>query len=161
MGGSLKLIEASNTNFNNNLVLIDSLLPTILGNAVLDYYSSSRKFIVDITKELEVSNPCSYDLAANHKFYEYKIKRLLMEIALGMMPNTVWTGNYDATGGYLIVKTSGDIVCYHIYNKNEFENYLFNNTRFETGSSSRLGFGTLYQESSKVFMNLNTQIRFI
>ena len=41
-----------------------------------------------------------------------------------MMPSKVWTGEYDATGGYLIVKADGEILCYHIYNKNEFENYL-------------------------------------
>lgn len=40
-----------------------------------------------------------------------------------MMPASVWSGIYDATGGYLIVKENGDVLCYHIYNRNAFENY--------------------------------------
>lgn len=40
---------------------------------------------------------------------------------LGMMPSKVWTGELDATGGYLVVKDNGEILCYHIYNRNEFE----------------------------------------
>ena len=83
-----------------------------------------------------------------------------MEVALGMLPKTVWTGKYDVTGGYLVVKESGDVVCYHIYNKNDFENYLFNNTRFETASSKRNKFGSIYVEGGQQYFNLNAQIRF-
>jgi type II restriction enzyme len=78
-----------------------------------------------------------------------------------MMPSKVWSGEYDATGGYLVVKNDGEILCYHIYNKNEFENYLINNTKLETASSTRHGFGTVYEENDSLFFNLNLQIRFI
>jgi type II restriction enzyme len=90
----------------------------------------------------------------------YKIKRFLTDIALGMMPSKVWTGEYDATGGYLIVKSDGEILCYHIYNKNEFENYLLSNTKLETASSSRHGFGEIYEENGQQYFKLNLQIRF-
>lgn len=77
------------------------------------------------------------------------------------MPSVVWDGQYDATGGYLIVKEDGDVLCYHIYNKNEFENYLFNNTKLETASSGRHDFGSIYQENGDMYIKLNLQIRFI
>ena len=77
-----------------------------------------------------------------------------------MMPSKVWTGEYDATGGYLIVKADGEILCYHIYNKNEFEDYLLVNTKLETASSSRHGFGEIYEENGELFFKLNLQIRF-
>ncbi|MCB0745699.1 MAG: HpaII family restriction endonuclease, partial [Ignavibacteriae bacterium] len=93
-------------------------------------------------------------------FYEYKIKRFLTDVALGMMPSKVWTGKYDATGGYLIVKENGDVLCYHIYNRNEFEDYLLNNTKLDTASSSRHGFGEIYENSGELYFNLNLQIRF-
>jgi type II restriction enzyme len=73
-----------------------------------------------------------------------------------MMPSKVWTDQYDATGGYLIVKGNGDVLCYHIYNRNEFEDYLLNNTKLDTASSSRHGFGEIYKEGNQ----LNLQIRF-
>jgi hypothetical protein len=78
-----------------------------------------------------------------------------------MMPSKVWSGEYDATGGYLIVKEDGEVLCYHIYNKNEFENYLINNTKLDTASSSRHGFGVVYKENEALFFKLNLQIRFI
>ncbi len=46
-------------------------------------------------------------------------------------------------------------------NKNEFEDYLFANTKLDTASTSRYGFGELYEESGCVYFNLNLQIRFI
>ena len=85
----------------------------------------------------------------------------MTDIALGMMPSKVWTGELDATGGYLVVKEDGEILCYHIYNRNEFEDYLLNNTKLETASSTRHDFGTVYKEDSKQFFRLNLQIRFL
>lgn len=85
----------------------------------------------------------------------------MTDVALGMMPSKVLTGQYGATGGYLIVKDNGDVLCYHIYNRNEFENYLLNNTKLETASSSRHGFGKVYVKEGSLFFNLNLQIRFI
>ena len=76
------------------------------------------------------------------------------------MPSKVWGGNYDATGGYLIVKQDGEVLCYHIYNKNEFENYLFNNTKLETASSERHSFGKIYKSGIDFYIKLNLQIRF-
>ena len=77
-----------------------------------------------------------------------------------MMPSKVWDGVYDATGGYLIVKENGDVLCYHIYNKNKFEDYLFNNTRLETASSTRHEFGSIYKQDGLYYFKLNLQIRF-
>ncbi|MCZ8343566.1 MAG: HpaII family restriction endonuclease [Leptospira sp.] len=92
--------------------------------------------------------------------YEHKLKRFLTDVALGFTPGRVWNGKYDATGGYLIVKKDGDVVCYHFYDKTQFEDYLFYNTQVDTPDPSRHRFGKIYQEGSKYFMDLNLQIRF-
>ncbi|MGB0477365.1 MAG: HpaII family restriction endonuclease, partial [Flavobacteriaceae bacterium] len=70
-------------------------------------------------------------------------------------------GSMMRQGGYLIVKNNGDILCYHVYNKNEFEDYLLNNTKLDTASSSRHEFGKLFQENGKIYLKLNLQIRFL
>lgn len=93
-------------------------------------------FIKELLTEINLQNPIGFDVSKGHPFYEYKIKNFLTENALGMTPETVWTGKYDATGGIIIVKVNGDLVCYHIYNKNEFQDYLINNTKFEQASTS-------------------------
>ena len=160
-GGGFEFLETEKRIFSNNLVLIDSLLPQILAEIVYEFYSSKGSKLSDLLLKIENKNPLKFDDSDNHAFYNYKIKRLLTDVALGMMPSKVWTGKYDTTGGYLVVKDDGDIVCYHIYNRNEFEDYLLNNTKLETASSSRHKFGKLYKENGKLFFKLNLQIRFI
>jgi hypothetical protein len=159
--GKLEFVKVENHIFGNNLTLIDSLLPKIVSEIIFDFYSSKRSKLNDLIEYVQQNNPLNFDLSSNHKFYSYKIKRLLTDIALGMTPTKVWTGEYHATGGYLIVKSNGEIVCYHIYNKYEFENYLINNTKFDTASTSRYEFGDLYIENETLYFKLNLQIRFI
>lgn len=160
-GGSFEFIDIEGDIFYNNLVLIDSLLPEILAEILVHYYSNGKVVLKDLVGVLEKENPLDFNQEHKHQFYSYKVKRFLTDVALGMMPGTVWTGEYDATGGYLVVKEDGDILCYHVYNRNDFENYLLNHTRLETASSSRHGFGEIYEEEGELFLKLNLQIRFI
>jgi len=153
--------DLSNNVFKNNLVLIDSLMPEILGEVVKCFYSTKFSNLSDLSDELTNNNPLNFDLKHNHQFYEYKLKRFLTDVAVGMMPSKVWNGVYDATGGYLVVKESGEVLAYHLYNRNEFENYLFFNTKLETASTNRHGFGKLYMKDNESFINLNLQIRFL
>lgn len=159
-GGKLEFVKTERQIFSNNLVLIDSLLPEILSKIVLKFYSSEFSYLADLVNVIANKNPLNFDVENEHKFYDYKIKRFLTDVALGMMPSKVWSGQYDATGGYLIVKENGDVLCYHIYNRNEFENYLLNNTKLDTASSSRHEFGEIYQEQDQLYFKLNLQIRF-
>lgn len=158
--GKISFFKTQNPIFNNNLILIDSLLPQILASILLEFASSSYSSLDDLVNLIEQTNPLQFDTTNRHLFYSYKIKRFLTDVALGMMPSKVWTGEYDATGGYLIVKADGDVLCYHIYNKNEFENYLLANTKLETASSSRHGFGEVYEVNGQQYLKLNLQIRF-
>jgi hypothetical protein len=159
--GQFNYVKTERQIFSNNLILIDSKLPEILSQIVYDFYSSRKSTITDLVDNTNTKNPLNFDISYEHKFYEYKVKRFLTDIALGMMPSKVWTGQYDATGGYLIVKENGDVLCYHIYNKNEFENYLFTNTKLETASSNRHQFGKIYEENDQLYFKLNLQIRFL
>jgi hypothetical protein len=159
--GTLSFIQTESSMFGNNLTLIDSALPKILAEIVYLFYTSTYSKTIDLVGKISNSNPLGFNLETNHPFYSYKIKRFLTDIALGMMPSKVWTGELDATGGYLVVKEDGEILCYHIYNRNEFEDYLLNNTKLETASSTRHEFGTVYKEDNKQYFKLNLQIRFL
>lgn len=88
------------------------------------------------------------------------MKQLLLASALGMTPAKEWNGRYDANGGYLVVRKDGEIVCYHFYNQNDVEDYLYNNTRFERASRTRYEFGFIYQQADSYYLDLNLQIRF-
>ena len=157
----LEFLNTESSVFGNNLILIDSLLPEIIAQIVYDFYSSNNSRIVDLLSSAALRNPLNFNTETNHPYYSYKVKRFLTDIALGMMPSKVWTGELDATGGYLIVKDDGEILCYHIYNRNEFENYLLTNTKLETASSTRHDFGTIYSNGAELLLKLNLQIRFV
>ena len=159
-GCSLIFQQLDNAIFANNLILIDSKLPEILAEMLCQYYSGKAVDMMDLSAGVCAKNPNGYDHSGNHHFYEYKIKRLLCEAALGMRPAEIWHGIYDATGGYLVVRRDGEIVCYHLYSHNQFEDYLFFNTKFETPSSSRHRFGDVYEQNGRFFFKLNLQIRF-
>ena len=155
----LKFVNLHSQMFHNNLTLIDSLLPEILSQVVRQFYSSKMSSLNELVTWLEQNNPLGFDNSGGHEFYTVKIKRFLTDVALGMMPSKCWTGQYEASGGYLIVKDDGDIICYHLYDRNLFEDYLLNNTKLETASSSRHQFGSVYIDNGQK-MNLNLQIRF-
>jgi hypothetical protein len=160
LGGILEFQKTESSVFGNNLVLIDSALPTIIAESLHLFFTSTFSSVIELTSKISIANPLEYNLETNHPFYSYKIKRFLTDIALGMMPSKVWTGELDATGGYLVVKENGEVLCYHIYNRNEFEDYLFVNTKLETASSTRHEFGKIYEENGQIYFKLNLQIRF-
>lgn len=160
LGGNLQFDKTESSVFGNNLILIDSALPKIIAESLLLFFSSNYSTIPELASQMSEKNPLGYNLEANHPFYSYKIKRFLTDIALGMMPSKVWTGELDATGGYLVVKENGEVLCYHIYNRNEFEDYLFTNTKLETASSTRHEFGEIFEENGQYYFKLNLQIRF-
>lgn len=145
--------------FEDNLVIIDSMLPEILAEAIKEHFLSGLNDLKGITEKLTKRNPIGVRNPAN--YYKAKMEALLIDTALGMTPATPWNRKYDANGGYLVVKEDGEILCYHFYDKNQLEDYLFHNTRFDYPSRTRYKYGALYRgEDGEVYIKLNFQIRF-
>ena len=180
LGGSVSFDSIQSDCLTQNLRTIDDALPVILANALLLKYSKSISSWAQIIEELNAQNPLGYRIAENSPVYEVKIARFLQDAAMGMTPETPWSGFYDADGGQIVVKKDGDIVCYHIYELNRFRQYLLNATRIEQPSTgedennpghirldSKTGkpkkpylFGWLYQENGNYFLKINLQVRF-
>ena len=150
-----------NDTFESNLLLIDGDLPKICANMLKAFFADGTAIVSTSLNNMVATNPMGYNLTKGHPFYHYKFKKLLSECALGMLPSKTWDGTADATGGYIVVREDGEVLCYHLFNYNEFENYLLNNTKFETGSTSRHQFGSIYKDNDKYYLKLNLQIRFI
>lgn len=149
--------------FEDNLYMIDTMMPAILSAILKEFYFDSFKSTgqrISMIPELVNLVAEKYPEFRSKKHIEYKLKQYLFAVALGMMPSKEWHGRYEANGGYLIVKSDGEIGIYHLINLNEFQDYLFFNTRLETPSTSRHGFGTIYQEDNLEKIKLNLQIRF-
>ena len=161
-GCYLKFSKIDNQTFKNNLVFLDSCMPEFIADClVCDSMPNGSAKIKTAVEMIANKNPLDFTGNDVVAFYEHKMKVLLLDAALGMTPSKEWKGRYDANGGYLVVRSDGDIVCYHFYNRNDVEDYLYNNTRFERGSRSRHHFGSLYRgEDGNVYIKLNLQIRF-
>lgn len=147
----------SNT-FEENLVMLDSKMPEIFGEFVKLHYQRMKVYDCNsIIELLTFANPINYK---NSRIYKYKFKKLISAIALGMTAGKEWDGRDVATGGYIIVKRDGDVLCYHLYNRDFFEDYLLANTQVDRPSATKHDFGYVYKESNDYFIDLNIQIRF-
>ena len=156
----IELCEMHNEQFETNLKMIDSQMPQIIASLMLAYYSGRGTTIADLVKVITADDQLNYGKAAS-EIYSHKVKTMLTDVALGMTPSRPWTGDYDATGGYIIVKSDGEIVCFHAYNREAFKDYLLNTTKMETASRSRHNFGHIYRDGDDLRIDLNLQIRFI
>lgn len=159
-GIEIKFSELKSTVFKNNLRLIDSCLPEIMACMIVDCYHERNMRVEAAVERISKSNPLEYDMSNGHDYYGYKIKSLMICSALGMLPASPWNGRYDATGGYIVVKKDGDIVCFHIYDRNSLEDYLFCNTKFDTPDVKRYKIGQIYKSDNKYYFDLGLQIRF-
>lgn len=148
--------------YRSNLRLVDGDLELILSECLMSYYKGEERVLSEMAKRLDEKNPCGYE-QGGQPYYSFKLKKFLVEHALGMVPNTVWLGDYDATGGYIIVKENGDLVSYHLMRKNLFEQYLFHNTKFDTISTktARGDFGHIYEEDGAQYIALNLMVKFL
>lgn len=159
-GGILNFAGVDNSTFCNNLILIDSSLPTILGYLLLTQFEIGNSTLSKLCEVLMKTNPMGFDVESHIPFYSYKLKQLLVSAALGMVPATPWCGQYDANGGYLVVKNDGDVLCYHSYDRNRFEEYLFRNSYLERASTTRHAYAKLIREADGTLLfKLNLQIR--
>lgn len=156
--GEMKYIRVANDNFSSNLMLIDSYMDNIIADMLLDFYQNRATDCKRLVDLVEKKNPLGYP---RRGFYEYKFKKFLCSVALGMMPSKAWDGHDEANGGYVIVKEDGDVLAYHLYNRGAFEAYLLNNTKLERASTSRHGFASIYKEAERYYISLNLQIRFV
>jgi hypothetical protein len=151
--------EVASETFETNLEVVDSKMPEILAHALSYYYNDEVATCAQAVKKLIDENPLKVKTPTS--YYATKFKNFLTSVALGMVPSKPWYGNDEAEGGYILVMASGDVLAYYIYNRNNFQEYLLGNTRFERSSTSRHDFASLYEKGGKIYINLNMQIRFI
>lgn len=156
-GGVISYADMSHAGFKRNLIMVDSSMPEILGNMLLYFYNEDVKECKQLVKLAGERDPLRYGDAA---MYEYKIKKFLCSCALGLKPAKPWDGLDEANGGYVIVKADGEVLAYHIYNRNFFEQYLLDNTICERASTGRHEYMSLYRENGQMYIKLNLQVRF-
>ncbi|PIT87476.1 MAG: HpaII family restriction endonuclease [Candidatus Magasanikbacteria bacterium CG10_big_fil_rev_8_21_14_0_10_40_10] len=160
-GGKFNFIDVSNEQFSQNMKMIEIALPELIARMLLHFFSTGDRTLAELTNMLATNEEMMKKYGLSPSVYEYKIKNFLDAVALGMVPSKEWDGFSQAHGGYIVVKENGDVVCYHLYNRDEFRSYLYENTKFDAPSTTRYEYGKLYKENDKLFFKLNLQIRFL
>ena len=159
-GGKLVFDRVDNPTFYNNLIMLDGDLPSVIASLLLEQLNSGVSTLKELVNQITEINPLGYDTRQPSPFYAYKVKHLLTSAALGMMPATAWDGRLDANGGYLVVKGDGDILCYHFYDRNRFEDYLFSNAYLERSCTSRHNYASIIkEEDGTLSFKINFQVR--
>lgn len=155
-GGLIEFVKPISKTFQTNLQTIDTMFPKIIADMLLNYYLGNGCNMINSCEIIGYDKP----FGLNNNQIADKVKNFLKVIALGMVPQTEWDIKLS-TYGYIVVRNDGMLLCYHIYNEDLFKDYLFNNTKFDTPSSTRHKFGTIYKQNNDLFINLNLQIRFL
>jgi hypothetical protein len=158
-GAKLVFSSVPSATFEGNLDLVESTLKQSLADLLIVYFTTEKRTVIDAINHLASR---SKDPLFEKKL-KYSMKNLLRAAALGMMPGTEWDGDLTAYGGYLVVKSNGQLGCFHLQKDDEFKTYLLENTKFETpsGSAGRQPYGELIQGVSEIKFSLRLQIRFI
>lgn len=150
----------SNT-MNQNLQMIDSKLPEILADLLLISYETGEKCISKLLHYVSENNILDYS-GNIELYYKKKIGDFLLAVTLGMMPGELWNGEYNVTGGIILVESDGKILVLDaIYYKEYLVKYLIKNTKLESPSSKRYKMFDIYSNNGKEYFNLNLQIRFM
>lgn len=154
-GGTLSYFNIESKIFRNNLIMVDSKMPEILGCMLLDSYSENVndcRTLVDMTCE---KNPIGY---SDISIYQYKVKQFLFSCAAGLTSTTYWDGLYRTDIGFDIVNADGERIAYNIYNRSIFEQYLFNNAFFQQSCMDECDCMKVYYEEGEMYIKLNVQI---
>lgn len=159
-GANVEFHSVASQGLHNNLTMLDLGMERIVAECLLLYYQGSAKTIEEAVNLVKANDPLRINANASQPMYEYKIKQFLLAFALGMTASKAWQGRFNANGGFIVVKEDGDIVCYHFFDRNDLEDYLFYNTRFESPSTSRHNYGSIYEDNGEFYMKLNLQVRF-
>lgn len=154
-GYTLKFVKVSNAVHQQNMSLVDSKLAENLARCL---FETTQHRNTDFSTIAEKVFPIT---EKDSRAVVLKLKQYLGYVMLGMTPAKEWSGQPNDFGGLIIVKQSGDVLFYYLYNMASFQEFLYKNLKFEYASRSRHGYGRPYSEGGKIYIKLNLQLRFL
>lgn len=155
---SFQKVEADTMNYN--LHVIDQAMPSLMASMLLNFYLRRQNSIAGNLHDLHKRNYSDASDPIDEDANAIKIKRFLVAVLLGLFSGKKWDGKFTSNGA-IVVKADGSQVCFHIVKLDILESYLFNSVRFDTPSSTRHRFGSVYKErDGDFYFKLNMQLRF-
>ncbi|WP_338792774.1 HpaII family restriction endonuclease [Bernardetia sp. MNP-M8] len=160
LGGFFEYVGAEKETMDFNLKMIDSQMPQLIGKILLCFYKERVSSMEKITKKITAKSQDRENTKDEEILLKNKIKNLLVSILLGFFAGTKWNGSYESNGT-IVMKNDGNCVGFHVVEMGNLKNYLFENIKLDTPSTTRHRFGQLYSEKNgELFFKLNLQLRF-
>lgn len=157
LGGNLVFDRIEKTTMQYNLDLVDSCIPLLLSKMLICFYKDREN---NLEKNLTtVYDNYKQNFSTDLNGLTIKVKKLLIAILLGFFSGKKWNGEYSSNG-IIVVMNDGDQLGYHITDLSSLENYLFNHIKFDTPSTTRHRYGSLFIENGQLYFKLNLQLRF-
>ncbi len=151
-GGRFQFSHCESETYESNLRKADSQMPEILAEALLSFFKKTT------SKRLAEYSPANRFLPASSSDIHCRLRDFVKYTILGIFPAKAWNGHLTASGAVL-VKEDGSLVFYHSNKEDVLKNYFYQHTYFDTPSSTRHRFGSLYKEGSALQFKLNLQLR--
>lgn len=160
----LEFIQPMTYTTTQNLVMACGMeMPAIIGAMLYFYYyinNGKTTAISDCLPWLCRKNPAKYPFNNLDAIYRHRIQTLLYAMFTGLRFSKPWNCKSEVNGGYIAVKTDGDVVAYHSCIADEFKEFLFDKLRFETPSCSRHQCMSIEKKNGEYFIKFPLQIRF-
>lgn len=148
--------------FKENLDLIDPRLPFVIERILWNHFftEQSGTDVTDVVARIIEQNPC--DITRPETKYPYMIKSFLYAAYCGMTASTLWSGESDVNGGFIVVDDNGEVLAHYALESEEFKAYLYNNCYLEFPATSKNhgDYAYVYEEDGEFFFKLNFQIRY-
>lgn len=151
-----------NRQFQLNLAIVESHLHYLLAELLLCHFSGHGSWFSEI--EIENAEPRLYGncpQTADFSLVKFRmaIQSYLRAASLGMVPRKAWDGWPTAEGGYLIVKSDGELVGILGGFAERLGKFLYDHCYLETPSTSKWHYGTVYEHNGTPKIMLALQVR--
>ena len=155
----------------DNMIMTETGLPLLVAELLLISYRLERNSIVDCIDTIIEKNPLGWDDFSRIRFYyEYKVKNLLQDCALGVLSSCKISSGSSLNSDGIIVKENEEEVRYYIYDFDWLRKVWFETAYFEhaftneesslvsTARNSGL-FDCVYEEGGCFYMKINLKIK--
>ena len=153
LGGTLTFHKCENSTYESTLRKVDSKMPEILANALKSFFlkETSNRLSDYVTQHISDSS--------RQQEVECRLKDFVKSTMLGIFPTKDWDGNLKANA-ILLVNKAGDLVFYHTNKEATLKDFFYQQTFFDTPSTTRHRFGDIYRENDgNIYFKLNLQLR--
>jgi len=171
-GVQVKFSSVPHEVFRENLMSIDTHFPEMLAEVLYQRFlteKSSPSDLVGLPACVAMMQRIGHPPQRASRVLELRIKDLFKKYAQGMNTAEPWGDSTEVKGGWVLVIKDGRVTGYCFEDDDEFRNYLFESTYFDTPDVKRVPkekreigayVGRAYEKDGRTFLDLSLIVKF-